>query len=109
MKKQLEFKIGAYSTEALSEISAKVPRIKGRLTFKALWDTRLALIPMLHKIKHLDHPVEGVEGMRTWTALVSTRPWQVPERVEEVFHVPRWAITDTNQQTEKRKWTAKKG
>ena len=30
------------------------------------------------------------------------------DRVGEVFHVTQWAVSDTNQQTEECKWTAKK-
>ena len=41
-------------------------------------------------------------------ALVSARPWLVMDRVGEVFTIPHWFIHETDQQTEERKWTAKK-
>ena len=66
---------------------------------------------MLRKIKHPDHPVEGMSGMMMRAAaytLVYIRPWLVPDLMGEVFHVPRWAVTETDQRTEERKWTAKK-
>ena len=89
-----------YSTETLLAILQTVATIKGHPTFKALWDTVGILLPKLPKIKYPDHPFECMAGMIMKTvafALVSTRLWQVPERVGEVFHVPRWVITDTDQ------------
>ena len=41
-------------------------------------------------------------------ALVSTRPWLVPDRMGEVFMIPRWCITEIDQRAEERKWIAKK-
>ena len=65
---------------------------------------------MICKIKHPDHLIEGMAEMMKAAAyvLVSARPWLVPDHMGGVFSVPRWAITDTDQQTEEHKWTAKK-
>ena len=41
-------------------------------------------------------------------ALMSARPWLVPDRVGEIFTIPRWCIHETDQRMEERKWTAKK-
>ena len=41
-------------------------------------------------------------------ALVSIIPWLVTDHFGEVITIPRWCITETDQQTEERKWTAKK-
>ena len=67
----------AYTIEALSSILIEVPSIKGRATFKALWDVVRVIIPILRKIKHPDHPVEGMTGMMieaTAYALMYVRP-----------------------------------
>ena len=69
------------------------------------------LLPLLRTIQYPDHPEEGMAGIMTETAvyaLVSAWPWVEPDRVGEVFTVPRWAIHETDQRTEERKWTAKK-
>ena len=74
----------AYSIEALSAILNKVPSINGRPTFKALWDLMRLLLPILQTIQHPDHPDEGMAGIMMEAAayaLVSARPWLVPDRV----------------------------
>ena len=101
----------AYTIQALLVILVEVPYIQGLPTFKALWDVIRALLPIIHKIKHPDNPVEGMVGMTIEAAtyvLVSIRPWLVPDHMGEVFSIPRWMITDTDQRMEERKWTAKK-
>ena len=95
-----------YSAEALLDILGTISAINGRPTFKGLWDMVGVLLPKLRTIKHPNHPTEGMTGMMMTPAtfvLVSTMLWQLPERVGEVFSVPRWAIPDTDQQTEERK------
>ena len=89
-----------YTIEALSSILIEVPSIKGRPTFKDLWDAVPVLLPMLCKITHPDHPVEGMtEMMMEATAydLVSIRPWLVTDRLGGVFCDSRWCITETDQ------------
>ena len=83
----------AYTIQALSVILSlsKVPSIQGQLTFKPLWDVVHALLLMLQKIKHLDHLGEGTAGMMMEAAayaLVSIRPWLVPDRMGEVLTIP---------------------
>ena len=41
-------------------------------------------------------------------AIVSARPWVVPDRVGEVFTIPSWCMRETDMRTEEGKWTAKK-
>ena len=100
----------AYTIEALSVILVEVPIIQGWPIFKALWDVVRVLIPLLRQIKHPDHPVEGLAGMKMEAGayvLVSLRPWLVPDRMTKVFHVPRWCISGTDQRTEEQKWIVK--
>ena len=81
----------AFSIEALSAILNEEPSINGRPTFKALWDSMRFLLPILQRIHHPDHPDEGMEGIimeAAAYALVSARPWPVPDRVGEVFTIP---------------------
>ena len=100
----------AYTIEALSAILSEVPAITGRPTFKALWDAIRILLPLLHKIKHPDHPVEGIAEMMMEVdayALVSAMQWLVTDCVGEVFMIPHLCINETDQRTEERKWTGK--
>ena len=100
----------AYTIQALLVILVEVPYIQGLPTFKALWDVIRALLPIIHKIKHPDNPVEGMVGMTIEAAtyvLVSIRPWLVPDHMGEVFTIPRCCVTETDQQTEERNFTAK--
>ena len=101
----------AYSIEALSAILNKVPSINGCPTFKILWDLMRLLLPILQTIQHPDHPDKGMAGIMMEAAtyaLVSARPWLVPDCVGEVFTTPRWCIHETDQRIEERKWTVKK-
>ena len=101
----------AYSITALSAVLNDIPAITGRPTFKALWDMKRMLLPLLCTIQHPDHPQEGMAGMMMETveyALVSAQPWVEPDREGRVFTIPRWCIHHTDQMTEKEKWTAKK-
>ena len=71
----------------------------------------MALLEKLHKIKHPDHPTGWMAGMIMTPAaflLMSTRIWALPKEAGEFFEVLQSAITDTDQQTEERKWIAKK-
>ena len=82
----------AYRIGALSAILNEVPSINERPTFKALWVLMRLLLPILQTIQHPDHPDEGMVGIMMEAAtyaLVSTRPWLVPDRVREVFTIPR--------------------
>ena len=84
-------KMVTYITEALTAMLVSVPLIVGRPTFKRVWDTEMALLKKVHKIKHPDHPTEGMEGMMMIPAafaLVSTTVWAVPEEVREFFEIP---------------------
>ena len=101
----------AYGIQALLAILNDIPSIKGSPTFKALWDLMRMLLPLLRTIQHPDHLDECMAGIMMETvayALVSARPWVEPDRVGEVFSIPRWCIHETDQRTEERKWTAKK-
>ena len=101
----------AYSIQAILAILNDLPSINGRPTFKALWDMMRMLLPLLHTIQHPDHLDEGMAGIMIEAAvyaLVSARPWLEPDRVGEVFTIPRWCIHETDQQMDERKWTAKK-
>ena len=91
LEEQLVLTMVAHTLEALSSIFVEIPIIRGRPTFKALWDVVRALLLMLHKIKHPDHPVEEMTGMMMEAAaytLVSVRPWLVPDPMGEVFTIP---------------------
>ena len=70
----------------------------------------MMLLPLIRTIQYPDHPDKGMAGimMETAYALVSVRPWLVPDRMGEVFVILRWCIYELDQQTEERKWTAKK-
>ena len=73
-----------YSIEALSTILSNVPAINGHSTFKALWGVVRVLLPILCRIKHPNHAVEGMAGMMMEAAdyvLVYAKPWLVPEGV----------------------------
>ena len=100
-----------HATEQTTAILVRVPMIQGCLTFKGLWDMQVRLLEILNTIKHANHPLEEMAGKIVKAgayALVSTTPWTVPDQVGEFFQVPIIAITDTDQRTEERKWTAKK-
>lgn len=101
----------AYSILALNTVLNDIPAITGRPTFKALWDLMRQLLPLLRTIQHPDHPEEGMAGIMMETAayaIVSARPWVVPDRVGEVFTIPSWCMRETDMRTEEGKWTAKK-
>ena len=69
------------------------------------------LVTQLRKIKHSNHPYQGTarETMSPEVfALVSTTPWEILERMEELFVVLGTAITETDQRTEERMWIAMK-
>ena len=89
-EKQTGIKMVTYSTEALTAILITVPLIVGRPTFKGLWDTQVALLKKLRKIKHPEPPLERMAGIMMTPAvyvLISTTPWAVPDQIREFFEV----------------------
>ena len=52
-----------YTIEAPTTILVNVPAIGGWPAFKGLWDTQVALLEKLCKIKHHDHLLEGMAGI----------------------------------------------
>ena len=72
----------AYSTGVPRTILCTAPAIFGWLTSKGLWDTQLVLLEKLRKIKHPDHPTEGMTGMMmipVTFSLISTRILELPD------------------------------
>ena len=100
-----------YSVQAISAILAPVLVIQGWPSFKELWDMHKMLVTQLCKIKHPDHPYQGMVGSMMSPeafALVSITPQKTPERKGEFFMVPVTAITDIDQRTAKQRWIAMK-
>ena len=80
-----------YSVEAVSAILSPVSAIQGHPSFKGLWDMYKTLVTQLRKIKHPNHPQQGMAGRMMSPkafSLVSTTPWETPERMREFFVVP---------------------
>ena len=98
-----------YSVEAITAILAPVPAITGRPSFKGLWDVHKRLVTCLRKIKHPDHPHQGMAGSMMTPesfALVSNTPWASAACMGEFFRVPMTAITETDQRTAECEWIA---
>ena len=94
-----------YRVKAITAILAPVSAITGRPSFKGLWDVHKKLVTCLRKIKHPDHPHQGMAGSMMTPesfALVSTTPCATAAGMGEFFPVPMTAITETDQRTAER-------